>query len=80
LLSELHELLAGLADFTAAEIEKVFISLAEKHELKLGAIAQPARVAITGTTASPGIFEVMEVVGKEKVLKRLEKAIGGLEA
>jgi len=76
LLSELHELLSGIADFTAAEIEKAFLSLAEKHKLKLGAIAQPARVAVTGTTASPGIFEVMEVVGKEKVLKRLEKAVG----
>ena len=76
LLSELHELLSGIADFTAAEIEKAFISLSERHELKLGAIAQPARVAITGTTASPGIFEVMEIVGKEKVLKRLGRAIG----
>ncbi len=76
LLSELRELLSGISDFTAPEIEKAFISLAERHELKLGAIAQPARVAITGTTASPGIFEVMEVVGKEKVLKRLKKAIG----
>ena len=76
LLSELHELLSGIADFTAAEIEKAFISLSERHELKLGAIAQPARVAITGTTASPGIFEVIEVVGKEKVLKRLGRAIG----
>ena len=76
LLSELHELLSGIADFTAAEIEKAFISLAERHELKLGGIAQPARVAITGTTASPGIFEVMEIVGKEKVLKRLMQVIG----
>ncbi len=75
LLSELHELLSGTSDFTATEIEKAFISLAESHELKLGAIAQPARVAITGTTASPGIFEVMEVVGKEKVLRRLSQAI-----
>ncbi|HKN18940.1 MAG TPA: glutamate--tRNA ligase [Dissulfurispiraceae bacterium] len=75
LLSELQELLSGITDFTATEIEKAFISLAQKHELKLGAIAQPARVAITGTTASPGIFEVMEVVGKEKVLKRLSRAI-----
>src|SRR5208337_3091190 len=75
LLSELQELLSGITDFTATEIEKAFMFLAERHELKLGAIAQPARVAITGTTASPGIFEVMEVVGKEKVLKRLSRAI-----
>jgi glutamyl-tRNA synthetase len=75
-LSELKALLSDISDFNAAEIEKAFILLADRHELKLGDIAQPARVAITGTTASPGIFQVMEIVGKEKVLKRLNQAIG----
>lgn len=75
-LSELKTLLSDISVFDAAEIEKAFILLAERHKLKLGDIAQPARVAITGTTASPGIFEVMEIVGKEKVLKRLIKVIG----
>lgn len=74
-LSELTGLLAGIADFSAGNIEQAFVSLAEKHQLKLGDIAQPARVAITGTSASPGIFEVMEIVGKEKVLKRLTQAM-----
>jgi glutamyl-tRNA synthetase len=59
------------------EIEKAFMSIVEKHNLKLGSIAQPARVAITGVAASPGIFEVMEIVGKEKVLKRLSRVIKG---
>ncbi|MDA8338795.1 MAG: glutamate--tRNA ligase, partial [Nitrospiraceae bacterium] len=76
-LSELHEILTRLTDFTAAEIEKVFHSFAEKHGIKLGAIAQPVRVAITGGTASPGLFEVLEIVGKERVLKRLSKVIEG---
>ncbi len=76
-LSELHEILTRLTDFTAAEIEKVFHSFAEKHGIKLGAIAQPVRVAITGGTASPGLFEVLEIVGKDKVLKRLAKVIEG---
>ncbi|MDI6729660.1 MAG: glutamate--tRNA ligase, partial [Thermodesulfovibrionales bacterium] len=76
-LSELKELLSGLSDFTAREIEKVFHAFAEKHGIKLGAIAQPVRVAITGGTASPGLFEVLEIVGKEKVLKRLAKVIEG---
>jgi glutamyl-tRNA synthetase len=76
-LSELKELLSGLSDFTAVEIEKVFHSFAEKHGIKLGAIAQPVRVAITGGTASPGLFEVLEIVGKDKVLKRLSMVIEG---
>lgn len=74
-LSELKELLSGLSDFTAAEIEKIFHAFAEKHGLKLGSIAQPMRVAITGGTASPGLFEVLEIVGKDRVLKRLSKVI-----
>ncbi len=76
-LSELHEILSGLTDFTAIEIEKVFHAFVEKYGLKLGAIAQPVRVAITGGTASPGLFEVLEIVGKDKVLKRLAKIIEG---
>ncbi|MFZ6007668.1 MAG: glutamate--tRNA ligase [Nitrospirota bacterium] len=76
-LSELKELLSGLSDFTAGEIEKVFHAFAEKHGLKLGSIAQPVRVAITGGTASPGLFEVLEIVGKDKILKRLSRVIEG---
>ena len=64
-----------LSDFSASEIEKVFISIIEKHGIKLGNLAQPVRVAVTGKTESPGIFEVLEIIGKEKTLKRLDKAI-----
>jgi glutamyl-tRNA synthetase len=42
--------------------------------LKLGKIAQPVRVALTGRTASPGIFEITEIIGKDKVLERLRAA------
>ncbi|MBF0505429.1 MAG: glutamate--tRNA ligase [Nitrospirae bacterium] len=76
-LSEMRELLSGISDFNGAEIEKAFVSLAERHQVKLGAVAQPARVAITGTTASPGIFEVVEIIGKQKILNRLSRVIGG---
>ncbi len=75
LLVELKEGLSSIADFSASEIEEVFMSIIEKHNIKLGKLAQPVRVAVTGGTASPGIFEVLEIVGKEKTLKRLEKAI-----
>jgi glutamyl-tRNA synthetase len=74
-LVEVKDALKMLDNFIAPEIEKVFMSIVEKHNTKLGNIAQPVRVAITGKTESPGIFEVLEIVGKEKTLKRLEKAI-----
>jgi glutamyl-tRNA synthetase len=47
--------------------------------LKLGKIAQPVRVALTGRTASPGIFEIIAILGKERVIPRLRKAIQFIE-
>jgi glutamyl-tRNA synthetase len=79
-LVELRENLVPLTDFSAAELEKVFKAMVEKHGMKLGNLAQPVRVAITGGTESPGIFEVLEIVGREKTLKRLEKAIKTIES
>lgn len=74
-LVELKDDLAHAGDFSVAEIEKIFRTITEKHSVKLGNVAQPVRVAMTGGTESPGIFEVLEIVGREKTLKRLERAI-----
>ncbi len=79
-LVEVKEALKTLDNFIAPEIERVFMSIVEKQKTKLGKIAQPVRVAITGRTESPGIFEVLEIVGKENTLRRLERAIRTLEA
>lgn len=75
LLIELKDALSELSDFSHSEIEAIFRTITEKHGIKLGNLAQPVRVAITGGTESPGIFEVLEIVGKEKAMKRLERAI-----
>jgi glutamyl-tRNA synthetase len=75
LLKELKDCISSIAEFSKPEIENLFKSLVEKHSIKLGALAQPVRVAMTGGTESPGIYEVLEVLGKTKVLARLEKAI-----
>jgi glutamyl-tRNA synthetase len=74
-LIDVKEELPRLDNFIAPEVEKVFNSLVAKHNVKLGNLAQPVRVAVTGKAESPGIFEVLEILGKEKTLKRLEKAI-----
>ena len=47
----------------------------EKTGLKLGKIAQPVRVALTGKTASPGIFEIIKVLGRQRTLTRLQGAL-----
>ncbi len=74
-LSELRDAFIQVDNFIAEDIEKQFITISEKYNIKLGALAQPVRVSITGGTKSPGIFEVLEIVGKEKTLRRLKKAI-----
>lgn len=79
LLIELKEALGGLSVFSHASVEAVFRSIIEKHGVKLGSLAQPVRVALTGGTESPGIFEVLEIVGREKTIKRIEKAIETIE-
>ncbi len=78
LLTDLKNAVAGLADFSHAGLEPVFKGVVERHGVKLGALAQPVRVAMTGGTESPGIYEVLEVLGREKTLKRLEKAISAI--
>ncbi len=74
-LSLLRERLAGLENFSHDGLESLFKALCEEKGLKLKNLAQPARVALTGGTASPGIYELIEVMGKTMTLNRLDKAI-----
>ncbi len=76
LLTELASRLKPIDPFTHDEIEKVFNALVAEKAIKLGKLAQPVRVALTGGTVSPGIYEVIEVMGKDKTIKRIEAAIG----
>ncbi|MDJ0987155.1 MAG: glutamate--tRNA ligase [Desulfobacterales bacterium] len=64
-----------LDTFSEENLESAFKAVMEQTGLKLGKIAQPVRVALTGRTASPGIFEVAAIIGKDKVIARLKKAI-----
>lgn len=62
------------------KLEEYFRDLAEKSGVKLKKIAQAVRIALTGKTVSPGLFEIMKVLGKEKVRKRLKKALEFIES
>lgn len=70
--------LASLQAFDEASIEGAFQQVVSELGLKLRKVAQPVRVALTGRTVSPGLFEVMDVLGKEAVLERLRQAVGAL--
>ena len=79
-LRDLTEKLSSLEDFTIDNMHAVFEQVMEERDLKLGKIAQPVRVALTGGTVSPGIFEVMNIMGKDTVLERLNKAAQYIES
>ena len=74
-LIDVKEAFSNLDLFIGPEIEKVFADIVSRYNIKLGNLAQPVRVAVTGRAESPGIFDVLEILGKEKTLKRLEKAV-----
>jgi glutamyl-tRNA synthetase len=71
ILAELMTDLSGVDPWTAEATENTVRAFAERKEIKLGAVAQPLRAALTGRPTSPGIFEVLQVLGKEESLARL---------
>ncbi|MFC7332068.1 glutamate--tRNA ligase [Rhodocista pekingensis] len=73
-LGELHALFSGLGDWTGAALEQAVRDFAERTGLKLGKVAQPLRAALTGSTVSPPIFEVAEVLGRTETLERIDDA------
>jgi len=75
LLTELAAALKPLDPFTHDNIEKIFNDIVNAKGMKLGKLAQPVRVALTGGTVSPGIYDVCEVMGRDKVVSRIEAAV-----
>ena len=81
LIPEIKSLLKKIAEdlkdlpLEEKKLEEYFRNLAEESGIKLKNIAQAVRVALTGKTVSPGLFEIIKVLGKERVEKRLKKAI-----
>ena len=74
-LKQIRAELEKLSDWTAATLEKVIRGFAEARELKLGKVAQPLRVAVTGSTISPAIFDTLELVGRERTLARIHRLL-----
>jgi glutamyl-tRNA synthetase len=63
--------LREVGDWRAGVLEQADRQFAERHGLKLGQVAQPKRAALTGSTTSPPIYEVMEILGRDETLARL---------
>lgn len=74
-LRNLRPILDGLSDWTAVALDGAVKQYGEKTSLGLGKIAQPLRVAITGNTISPPIFESLEMLGRERTLARIDRCL-----
>ena len=72
LMAKVRPALAAVSAWSAETTEAAIRAFAEQNNLKLGAVAQPLRVAMTGKTTSPGLFDVLAVLGQQECLARLD--------
>jgi glutamyl-tRNA synthetase len=73
------EALKGLSSFTAEEVKHQLHELLEAKAIKLGKVMQALRLAITGIGQGPDLMQIIEIIGKDETLKRLELAIKNLK-
>jgi glutamyl-tRNA synthetase len=71
LLARARDALAAVGDWSAPALEAAIREVAEEAQIGLGKVAQPLRAALTGRTTSPGIFDVLALLGREESLGRL---------
>ena len=76
MLADLAEVLAAVPEWREDAVEQTVRTFAESRTLKLGTVAQPLRAALTGSSMSPGIFEVAAILGREESLGRIADATG----
>ena len=67
--------LGSIEDWSSLSLNDAIVKYAKKRDIKLGVIAQPLRAALTGNTVSPGIFEILAVLGKEQSLARINDVL-----
>mgnify|MGYP003519378245 FL=1 len=75
LLKELYPRLRTQEEWTEAALEALLRGYAAEKGVKLGQVAQPLRAALTGSLETPGLFEILALLGKERALRRLERAL-----
>ena len=74
-LDKLRQMLAKTTDWSYSSLEDTINKFAQETDIKLGKIAQPLRAALTGKTISPGVFEVLTVLGKDQSLGRIDDVL-----
>ena len=77
-LRQLRQAYAGQPDFTAAALEQTLKRVAGELGIKAGPLVHPARLACTGNSAGPSLYHLLEVLGRDRVLRRLDHALGAV--
>lgn len=78
-LPQIKAAFAALPEWTEENLHMALVALGESTGTKLGALAQPLRVAVTGGTASPGIWETVALVGRERTLARIDRVLAEIQ-
>jgi glutamyl-tRNA synthetase len=73
IISSVKELLKGTKDFSSVGLEGIIKDYAEKHNLSFGRIAAPLRLLIVGSAMGPHLFDILEMIGREASLERIER-------
>ncbi len=79
ILTEAYKTLEGISKFEASRIEEKLKDIAKKLKVKKKQLFQPIRVAVTGKRVSPPLYESLEILGKERTLQRIRKALSLLK-
>jgi len=75
-LKQFRAILSDVTDWNGPNLHEIAGTFAKDADIKMGKVAQPLRAALTGSNVSPGVFEVMDVLGREESLARLDDVIG----
>ena len=78
LMTKVSEILTNIEDFTSANIETILKSWMTESEIGMGKVMQPLRLSIVGALKGPHLFDIIEIIGKEESVKRIQKAINTL--
>jgi len=78
LMQQLISVLENIVDFTSMNIETIVKDWMTKNEIGMGKVMQPFRLSLVGALKGPHLFDIVEMIGKDETIKRLEKAIATL--
>jgi glutamyl/glutaminyl-tRNA synthetase len=77
-MQELISVIAAITDFTSLNIETIVKDWMTKNEIGMGKVMQPFRLSLVGALKGPHLFDIVEVIGKEETISRIQKGIANL--